>query len=201
MSWEKYEWNKQVDIGKITYYYCNRNRSELPIRDVCSDHDAGHKTEPHYEGDSSRLATYNECAGCNAPSVNSMIEREKANFLFFATWYTGRKEKYRVPERRYFVTGYYKVDEIKKVGMPTRYAIKCYKPLFVRIEKAFEITKAILKEWRPHRRTWEIYGNQLKFYLNEKQTRELLNYFNGESIVSEYIAETKKVATECENRT
>jgi hypothetical protein len=198
MNWKKYEWDRDVDIGKVTYYYCNIERSNLPIRDVCNDHGAGSKKEPHYEGDFNGFGTYNECADCNAPSIDSMIKNKKANILFFVTWYTGKKHDYKSSRRRYFVTGYYKMDEIKKVEKPFRYIIKCNKPFFVEIDKAFEITKEILRKWRPNRKSSQIYGNQLKFYLKNEQTEELLNHFGKKkNVIQKYVDETKKIARDC----
>jgi len=198
MSWEEYEWRKQRDIGKLTYYYCNVDRSDLPIRDICNDHGAGRKEEPHYGGDFRGFGTYNECASCNHNSIDSMVENKKANLLFFVTWYTGKNHRYRRPERRYFVTGYYRIDEIKKVDRPTRYAIKCYEPFFVGVEDAFEITEEVLREWRPNRKKWETYGDQMKFYLIQDQLNQLVFHFKRKkNRVNDYINETERVAAEC----
>lgn len=199
MSWRKYDWPKENgDKGKLTYYYCNVNRSKLPIRDVCNDHGEGSKREPHYEGNLTGYGTYNECVDCNAPAIDSMIENQKANILFFATWYTGKDESYNNSNRRYFVTGYYTVNETKKVRNPSRYAIRCYKPFFVDIGQAFELSSPVLRKWRPDRKTVEIFGDQLKFYLERDQTRQLINHFRSkENVVKRYVVETERVAKEC----
>lgn len=206
MSWEKYEWDKNENEGKLTYYYCNINRSDLPVRDVC----VRHKNEPHYEGDLNGFGTYNECTHCNPGHINSMIEKEKANILFFVTCYTGKLEQYRSKNRRYFVTGYYKVDETRKIKyedhktrkIKVRQAIKCYSPKFVAIEDAFEINEAKLRKWGHHRKSKEIFGDQLKFYLERGQTRELLEFFRDKkNVLDEYITETRRLESECQQTT
>lgn len=200
MSWEKYDWPKEnEDKAKLTYYYCNANRSKLPIRDVCNDHGEGSKREPHYEGNLTGYGTYNECIDCNALSIDSMIKNKKANILFFATWYTGKDNRYNNPNRRYFVTGYYTVDETKMVRDPSRCAIKCHKPFFVDVGQAFELSNSVLRKWRPNRKTVETFGDQLKFYLERDQTRQLISHFcDKENVVKRYIAETERVANECD---
>lgn len=189
MNWEKYEWKKKEDLGKITYYYCNKDRSNLPVRDVCNDHHEGPKKEPHYED-----GTYNYCADCNAYLIDSMIKKKKANILFFATWYTGKKKDYQLPGRKYYITGYYRVNETKKIDK--RYAVKSYSPFLAKIEDAFELTK-ILHKWRPHRKSENsIYGDQLKFYTRD-HTVEILNHFKSKkNALDEYIAETERLKSE-----
>lgn len=130
-QWTAYQPTQKV--GKLCYHYCSKH-SQLPIRDVLNDHQHDFKVEPNYE-----TATYNWCARCNGPSVESAI-KDGLSHILFITKYTGLNKNYI---GHYFIVGYYEIGWVTTVD--GRCAIRARKMCFVPIEHAYNVGPG---EWR-----------------------------------------------------
>lgn len=130
-EWRTYKAKRKV--GKLCYHYCSK-QSHLPIRDVLNDHRQGFKAEPNYE-----TASYNWCASCNRPSIQSAVQDGLSHILFI-TKYTGTNDDY---VGRHFIVGYYRIGWITKTEQ--RYAIRAEEMSFARVEHAYEVTP---KRWQ-----------------------------------------------------
>ena len=164
----------------LDWYFCEPESDELPLRNITRMN----KKEPHYED-----GTFNACISCNQRYLNKAI-RNGEQYIFFFTRYKGRNKilKKRF-DKKYCITGYFKIEEIapvKWIDKRAGIAIKTSKPHFFSMKDSYPLENLLKKSI--------INARHAKKHLVERETSKILKHFKGKkNKVSNYRKETRKL--------
>jgi len=177
-------WKKHDRSGSgalLDWYFCEPKSDELPLRNITRMD----KKEPQYED-----GTFNACSSCNQRYLKKAV-KDKEQYVFFFTRYRGQNKVLKKRfDKKYCITGYYKIDKIAPVEWKNRkkgIAISTSsKPRFFSIKDSYPLERLQKKSITNARHA--------KKHFDEKETAKILKHFKGKkNKVSNYIKETRRL--------